>query len=247
MADIKELLKQLGDNQEANYKAYKALFELVTRASAPGSEDKRADAAKGLAAELNAVTEVKKDEKKPTYSGRARSQIARLLGYVARDEDLPALKEALNDLDVRESARLALDRINSDQAVQTLIGANEDVEPIFRVGVVNSLGKRTQSSEAFNFLKTIASGESEKQVRIAAVEALSNFADPAADESIAPATQEGMPMHRARAQKARVRLAENLKRAGKNNEAKKIFQAIMDSEADAPQKKAAELGLKSLA
>src|SRR5687767_11182887 len=116
MADLKELVKQLGENQEAAYTAYCDLFELVTRATAPGSEAQRAELASGLAAEFSAKTEVKKDEQKPTHSWPVRVHIARLLGYVARDEELPALTEALKEFEVREAARLCLDRMPSEAA-----------------------------------------------------------------------------------------------------------------------------------
>ena len=49
---------------------------------------------------------------------------------------------------------------------------------------------------------------------------------------------------RARANQARVRLAETLCKTGDKSAAKRIYNAIRRSDADAPKKKAAELALK---
>ena len=251
MASIKELAKQLGGDQEAAYRAYKALEQIVTRASAPGNDRERAAAAADLAAELHARGEPKKDKKGNEtpgdliHSSRTRNKIARLLSYVAGAGQVPALTKLLGDLEVREMARFALDRDASAEATEALIKAlDEQVGPEFRVGVVNALSKRTGA----NVLKALkqAAQDEDRPVRIAAVEALSGFPDPAHDPLIAKATQADCTRCRARAHKARVRLAETLSKAGKKAAARRIYNAIQSSDADDPQKKAAEIGLKAI-
>jgi len=44
-----------------------------------------------------------------------------------------------------------------------------------------------------------------------------------------------------------VRLAETLRKGGKTSEARTIYEAIAAGDVPAPQKKAAEIGLKALA
>ena len=251
MASIKELAKQLGGDQEAAYRAYKALAEIVTRASAPDNDQERAAAAADLAAELHARGEPKKDKngkEKPgdlIHSSRTRAKIARLLSYVAGAGQVPALTELLGVLDVREMARFALDRNASTEATDALIKAlDEQVGPDFRVGVVNALSKRTGA----NVLKALkqATQDEDRPVRIAAVEALSRFPDPGHDVLIAEATQADCRRCQARAHKARVRLAETLGKAAKKSAARRIYNAIRSSDADDPEKKAAEIGLKAI-
>ena len=69
----------------------------------------------------------------------------------------------------------------------------------------------------------------------------------AALASLAKATQAPCPGCRARANKARVRLAETLCQAGNKPAARRVYKAIRASNAGAAQKKAAEIGLKTLA
>jgi len=250
MPSIKELVGQLGGDQEAAFRAYKAIEDIVTRASAPENDKERAAAAADLAAELNAKTEPEKDDKgkeKPPrliHSARVRSKIARLLGYVAADKEVPALVEALDDLDVREMARFALDRSISPKTTEALINALEDqVGPDFRTGVVNALAKRG-CARSLAALKKTAESDEDRPVRIAAVEALANFADPSNDALIAKAAKADCPKCRVRANKARMRLAETLCKAGDKSAARKIYKAICASDACPPQKKAAEMALK---
>jgi len=252
MATIKELVKQMGGEQKAASTAYRALEDMATRAGAPGSEARRATVAADLGAELTAMTEPKKDEKgkdippRLVHSSRIRAKVARLLSYVAGAEEVPALVQALGDLEVREMARFALDRNISAAATEALIKALDDqVGPIFRTGIVSALGKR-KGANVLSALQKAA--EHEKcHVRIAAIEALANFADASNDAFIAKATRAQCPGCRARANKARVRLAETLCQAGNKPAARRIYKAIRASNAEAPQKKAAEIGLKSLA
>ncbi len=252
VASIKELATELGDNdQGVAYKAYKSLEAIATRASAPDNGPKRAKVAAELAADLNAMTKPEKDDKgkdkprKLIHSSRTRNKIIRLLSYVAGAKEVPALAKILGDLDLREMARFALDRNTSDEATTALIKALDDeVGPCFRSGLVNALGRR-KGVTALAALKSAAEDE-DRQVRIVAVEALSNFADASSDALIVKATKADCPRCRARAHKARVRLAETLCRKGNKSAAKRICNAIRASDACPPQKEAAERVLKAM-
>ncbi len=250
MPEIKELVAQLGRDQKTAYVARLQLLQIVTRANAPGEEAKRAEVAGALVAELNATGEPKKNKKGEDippgllHSSAIRTKIAYLLSYVAAGAEVPALEEATRDFEVREAARYALDQNTSEAATRALIAIlDQRVGPEFRVGVVNALARRN-GPEVLAVLRKTATDDSDDEVRIAAVEGLSYFADPGNDAVIAHAAADECPRIRTRAQKARVRLAEQLQRAGQAAAAAKIYHAIQSGNADQPQKTAAALGLK---
>lgn len=251
MPSIRELVEQFGDEQEKAYTAFRQVELMVTRASAPGEEADKAQLAAELTSGLWAMTEAKKDEKgrdvppASRYPLAARVKILRLLPYVAGDNEVPAIAKAMDDLDLREDARCALDRNRSERATKALIDAlDSSAGPEFRVGIVGSLGTRP-SAQAMAALQK-ATSDSEPPVALAAVEALANFPEPANDEFIVKATECKCPVARQRAFKARVRFAENLSKSGAKFAAKKVYQSIAAGDADALHKKAAELALKAL-
>lgn len=247
---ISRLVAELGKDQETEYKANLELQRIVARANAPGAEDERAAVAAALVAELNAMTEPTKDDRgrdvpaRIKHSPRVRNRVCRLLSYVAGPNEVPAYVGVLPDLQLREMARCALDRVPGREATDALIGALEDVGPRFRIGVINSLARRGGDA-ALAAVKSAAADE-DPEVRINAIEALSAFPDASSDLLIIEATRTGPARHRVRAQRARVRLAETLHRAGYNGEAKRIFTAIHDGDAGAAQKRAAEIALEAM-
>lgn len=247
---IQEWVAKLGSENPAEaFKAYKQLEETATRASAPGSEARCAEVAADLAAELNAQTPPTKDEKgkevpaKPKYSNTVRGKICRLLACVAGAKEVPALVQAIGDLEVREMARWSLDRNRSEEATDALIKALDEVGTEFRVGVVGSLGKR-QGEKIVAALQKVAGADDEPDVRINAVEVLANIPEPTNAEVILKATQCPCPLHATRAWKAAVRLAENLRKAGKKSEAGELYRKI-GSDAPEAQKTAAKIGLEA--
>jgi len=246
MEQIQTSMKRLfeGDPQIVRA-AYEALLETVTEVTQSGKEAKRSEVAALLAAELDVEIEYGR-----TMGGKGKpaildplNKIIRLLSYVSTAKEVPALAKSMRDLNLREMARFALERNTSDEATAVLIGALDFVGPVFRVGVVNSLAKRRGSRVVAGLRK--ATGDNDPEVRQAAVEALANFPDPANDAIIAKMARCDCRKTRARAIKARVRLAETLNNAGQKGAARQIYRAIQGSNADAPQKKAAGIGLKA--
>jgi HEAT repeat protein len=204
-----------------------------------------------LAAELEAMTEPKKDKKgrkrppKPVHSVKVRNQILRLLSFVSGVREIPAVGRALKDLKTRQMALYLLERNGSSEAANLLIEALDQVGPNFRVGVVNALAKR-RGTDVLEALQKVASSDKEPQVRMAAIEALSQFAEPANDTVIAQAATDDCKYIKDCAHKARVRLAEKLRNADKKDDAAKVYQAILSSDARKAQKKAAQIGLETL-
>lgn len=245
---IIQTIEKLGNPDQAQaYQARRALEELISLAGGPG-QDKLARA---LASELNAKREIKEGNKtreEIKYNAATRSTIARYLALVAGPEEVPALAEAMNDLDVRESARWALDRIQCAEATSALINAAvEGIGPEFRVGAINALGRR-QGPEIAEALRKCAQ-DPYVEIRLTAAEALANHADPANDMAISEAASgEGVFAERAKARlaKARIRLAETLVRSGDKAAGKKIYEAVLSSHPDTAQKEAAELALTQI-
>jgi HEAT repeat protein len=244
MADVYQLIAELGTPDPAKvFAAEKALTEMAIRATAPGKEADRKALAATLAEQLNATTG-EDNEKKPTYSSDVRNRICRLLGYILDADVVPALVEALKDDNVREMARYALDFNKSDAATQALADALDSVGPDFRTGVVNALGRRRGRAAMVALQK--AARDADPEVRMAAVEALANFANPNNDLIIVRAAHAKDTAMRDRAHRARVRLAETLRRAGRKPAAQKIYQSILLSDTGTAQRRAAEIGLKAM-
>lgn len=251
MATICEYISQLNsDDQMEVFEGTRHLTEMAAKATAAGREVEKAAMAAELANHLNGRTESKKDDKgkeipgQYMYSSAARIRISRLLGCVGGRSEVPALVEAMNDLDVREAARMALELNPAREAGEALIKALDSVGPEYRIGVVNSLGKRAGDEAALAALKQVAAADAELPVQLAAADALAAFPDPANDPILAKLMQSADPAVKNRAARARLRLAGTLQKAGKGDAARDIYKAVQSSDAEKAQKKAAEIGLK---
>jgi HEAT repeat protein len=252
MESIRQLVEQLGSNDSVKaYKAHQSLVQSVTQAGRPGNDKERAAVAAGLAEELIAVREEKdrqgKTIRNPKYSAKVRRQILRWIGCVAGETEVPALKRALDDLETREMARWALEQIPGAAATKALIDAAVNgVGAEFRVGAINSLGRRPEP-EAVAALKGCAA-DADVEIRLTAAEALANFPDPALDAvitaAVTPRGEEFQPRTSQRLSRARLRLAETLMAAGQKDASKRIYQAILAGNVDEPQKKAARRTLQ---
>jgi hypothetical protein len=246
-----QMLKDLGSaDQAVAYKTYQLLEMTALAYTARDKAVPREEMAAFLAAELNATDPGGRDNRGndkppvPRYSMRVRRQIARLLGYVAGPAEVPALAAAMKDLELREEARCALDRNQSEAATEVLLAALDEVGPTFRVGVVGSLAER-RGDNVVKALQALVNDE-DRAVRVAAADALAAIPDVGGDDVLVTLSkQECRPVRQA-AHKARIRLAETLAAAGDKTAARKILQSVRHSEAGEPQKKAAQIGLDSL-
>lgn len=254
MEAIDKLVEQLdAKDQVKAYQAYQSLVQIVVQAGRPGNSTERAAVAAALAQHLTAVKEEKDRQGKPIrvpkYSAKVRGQIARWIGYVAGAAEVPALKQAMGDLDTREVARGALEQIPDSGATQALIdAATNGIGHEFRIGAINSLSRRN-GAETIAGLKQCAA-DPNIEVRLAAVEALAKYPDPSLDSVMMAAlnTREDEAPARVlrRLGKARIRLAETLITAGQKSAGKRIYQAILKGPAEEPQKKAARMNLQQL-
>ena len=209
--------------------ARQALRELVWHAGSSGAA--RLGVAQALADELA----------KP-HPPAVQGTLCELLSLVAGAAEVEAIEVLLSDDATREMARWALDRIAVPGAAATLVSAAATPAASFRAGLANSLGRKGANSTAA--LAKLAQDD-DGEVRLAAAEALARI--PASEhDAIILAAGGNHARGKKRAAIARVRLAENLARSGQTVAAKTVYQAIAAGDADAPQKKAAQIGLKQL-
>ncbi len=244
---IKKLVKDLESNDSAVlFKAENELERLAEHAGGPDKTKAQADIAAALAAVLDAVTTVKDGDKTrshPTYPPYARSHLCRCLSYVGGEAEVPALQKAMEDLNVREMARFALERNPSAAATKALIAALEAMGTDFRIGVINALAQRKapDAQKALVTLTQTCGGE----VQVVAAEALACFPDPTLDAVISTAAKADAPRAKVRTEKARIRLAGTLSKAGKKSGAGGIYKRLNADCVTPAQRKAAEIGEKS--
>ena len=227
-------LEQLKGSQEEVYKGQLALTRMIGEAGAPGNDAKRSEVARKLAEAL--INGGK-------YPISARREIARRLGEIGGDTEVVALQSALVDLELREAARCALDRIPTPAATAALVkAAKELVGDRFLVGIVNALGQRT--GEGVMEVLTEVSKGANSEVRVAAGEAIANQPDASGDAVIlAIINDKSVPLtaqESGRLAKARMRLAANLSDKGKKAEARKVYEAILASNPSAMHEKVAK-------
>lgn len=257
MESLEKLIEELGSHdQAAAYRARRSLTDLTNRAKGAERTRLAADLARALVAVRKIETDESRERRKrkqrgepqtePKYSARARVELLRYLASVAGDAEIPALKKAAEDLELREMARWALDRMTCHGATELLIAlAKNGLGPEFRIGALNSLGRR-QGPGVAEALKECV-GDDDDRIALTAVEALANFPDPSADAVIVGVLKRAAAGRRQnRLNRARVRLAETLTRHGQKEAGKKVYQAILASAAAPAQQRAAKLGLEKL-
>jgi hypothetical protein len=139
----------------------------------------------------------------------------------------------------------ALDRITGSEATEAIANAANDVGPEFRVGATSALGQR-KDPKAVEALRKLAA-DADSAVRVAAAEALSNHADAAHDELIKSAgAHPASPRVTTRIIRSRIRLAENLAKAGQGSAAKKVYQGVLADNPPDIYQKAAKRALENL-
>jgi len=211
---ITQWIRQMADSDQAvACHAYQCLQEEVFHVSRPGEEAAQTALATALGEALVA-------QAKPGPGARSRraassrNNLARLLSYLPLEAAAPYLARALNDLEVREMARQALESNPSERATGALLTALDAAE------------------------------DRQFQVRMAALLALADFPEPSHDAILEKAAKAASARERRMAHRARARLAETLRATGNQPAAHRIYNAILSSHAPEPQKKAARPALR---
>ncbi len=255
--NIKRIARHLeSDNQIKAYQARQALAKLEADFGAATMDKERAKACEQIVEILTAQVDVidpkkpkDKPKKEPKYAAESRNLLIRALATLGRDTEVSALDAALDDFETREMARWSLDRMTCERASEVLAeAATKKVGDEFRIGVINSLGRKPTDDSVIAALKK-CHVDNELEIRLAAVEALANHGDASFDALIAAVGKTSKsavsPRTKLRIAKARMRLAEQLAKAGDKESARKIYQQLAADGAEGAQKKAADLALKS--
>ncbi|MBN1489350.1 MAG: HEAT repeat domain-containing protein [Phycisphaerae bacterium] len=160
-ASVPQLVAILDRGEEPAAKmAHHTLLRLAARA--PESID-HAPVATALAAAL-ADTEL---------SAGTRNELCRCLSDVGRDESVEALEAAMAEPAIRERARWALARIDTDAATAALVRQLDKADVEFKVALLNALGEHA-NMESLPALKAAVASD-DPAVRAAALDALARI------------------------------------------------------------------------
>jgi HEAT repeat protein len=144
-----------------------ALERLVHHAGRSDSGALRAEVGAALA---KALTGAK--------SAKAKREVAHLVAFIGSDAETPAVAKLLDDPDrhVRETARLALERMPGNAAAEALIAGARNADADRKPDLLFSLSRKPSAAP---FLLEVARS-SDGKVRLAAFQALAHLAHPAA-------------------------------------------------------------------
>ncbi|HVR75522.1 MAG TPA: hypothetical protein VMT52_14395 [Planctomycetota bacterium] len=214
--------------REAEITARAALELAVHHAGRPGADSERDLVAAELARAL--------DDGPPTAVKR---ELLHLVAFLAGDASVSAVAKHLGDADrhVRETARLALERIPGTAAAAALVAGIQSRPEEERADLVFSVGKKGDPSLE-PFLSGVA-GKGGGNAALAALEALARIGAAGSESAFeASLAKTGAP-GRAAVFREYLRLADNLAAAGKGDAAAKIYRkALVEAPLDHQRERA---------
>ena len=226
-AIVKELNKPDGAEQ---YRARVRLRNETARVGGRGQENERAELAAALAKVgrgHDAARQRGNVYDRPNANTFMRCELLRYLCEIAGPAEVPVLMKAVDDFEVRDFIRRAIECIPGDEATAALAKmAVEEEGNEFRIGAINALGER-KSPASMAALRTCAA-DPDPRIRLAAAEALACCGDPSADAVIGQSfdANRGWAPH-ANAARTRLRLAGNIAKSGNKQAAEQIYQGVL--------------------
>lgn len=216
----------------------------------PARQAEKASLARALAAELAATvqTEEPKDKKKakdqgatrPKHPAGVRDLLLQYLALVGTQEQVPVIAGLLGDLELRESARRALQQIPGAASANALVEAfPKAAGSEFRIGLINALACRGGGNSLAVFRQV--AGDADPGVRMAAIDALARWGGASDDRLMVDAIKAGACCASVCA--ARVRLAANLAQQGDTVAAHGIYTAVAAMKSCKGPARAARLAL----
>jgi HEAT repeat protein len=154
----------------------------------------------------------------------AKRFVCRQLALIGTSEDVPALAQAMQDPQLTEMARYALERIPGPGSDKALVRALENARGDARIGIVNSLGNRRTTMATRALIAELESGTTEGAS--AAATALGKIGTPEAIGEIAAARAQADPVLRPGLTAALLDGADGLAANGNHAEAAKIYQEL---------------------
>lgn len=202
-AVINELVElvdqQFGD--PGGVKAKYTLHGVVVYAARPGAAADRKMVAEALAAQLEA-----------NHSPDLKAFVMRQLQYCGRAEEVAALAHLLAHERLCEPAAQALAAISGAKAAAALRTALEGARGKRRVTIITALGRLQDTGAVEAFRK--AAGDSDRDVRLAALYALANAGDLGAADICLKAARVQAPFERSQATDACLLLARRMAARG---------------------------------
>ncbi len=119
------------ESQEVARAAKRGLWQIVRHSGRPGAELER----NAVCAALNALLS---DQQRDSV----RREVLWMLSEIGGDETVTAVASLLGNADLREDARMALERIPGDASLQALQAALESAPQDFKINIAQSLRKR---------------------------------------------------------------------------------------------------------
>lgn len=218
-ASLDGLVTNLGaEDVGQRLNAVNALDRLCGAATVPGAEAERAALCQAVAAKLG--------QGNPT----AKVFLLRVLERYGRNEGVEAAAGLLgsDDVNVRESARRALERITSKDAGQALVKALVSANDAkWRISLIHALGNRDDADLATPLIKEL--GGDNEEVRAAAAKALGKLGNKAAAEPLSAAMGKGTPKTQATFSDAYLMLGDRLCQKDDKASALAIYKKLADA------------------
>jgi len=222
------------EDREVAKAAAEALKVIVHHAGRPGAGQAR----RSVAAELVKLLA-------PHWPARTRAEAIHLLSFVAGAGQVPAIAGLLADADLREEARLCLERLPTEAATRALIDALDDVPDAFKPRIIEALGHR-RSREAVAALCALAKGQ-DKSLAEEALAALARIGpQPGSEALLAPEALAKLPdADLERLADAFLRFADRCAAEGEPRTALAIYRVVLERAKAEHLRCAALIGLGS--
>jgi HEAT repeat protein len=196
---IVKLIVMLAGKQDAS--ARRALHGLAVYSARPGADTDRGICANALAEQLAA-----------DHSAAVKAFLLQQLQYCGGAEVVPAVARMLTNEALVDPAAQALVRIGGEKAATALREALAKVKGKGQVAIIQGLGKLRDTKAAV--LLTKASGDKDRDLRLAALDALAQIAHEGSVDTFLSAVPEKPSLDRGRVLNACLVYAERLHETG---------------------------------
>jgi len=143
---VQPLAKVVDDGEmEVSRAAKRAMWQIVRHVGRPGGDRKEKDA---VVNELLVVLN-------GTKSVPVRREVVRMLSEIGGDESVPAVSSLLSHGDLREDARMTLERIPGEASLQALKNALNSAPKEFKPNLAQSLRARGVKVQGFPCKKLV--------------------------------------------------------------------------------------------
>jgi tetratricopeptide (TPR) repeat protein len=220
------------DDPEVARCAIAALDRIAYHAGRPGAGEERA----AVAAELSKLLA-------NSYPVDARREVAYLVSLVGGADEVPALATLLQNPELADDARMALERIPGPAAGKALTAALDTAPPELQIRLIQALAHRAEQG-ATNKLTALARESEHDEVRWASYEALTGFG--LLPMEVMPADPGFSPAERARFIQGFMRAAQALEDKGESEKAERAYASVAVFPATPEQASTALLGLARL-